>query len=165
MSRLFLFGARLLPNYGLARHLPLQPCLLERAARTRGASAHHASKASRPPSPEHEFPTTPLASGLRGAGGSAVENSATVASNVPRRLLRHLNAVLENHSHHLQSAAGSTPAIRRHLDDIALQWEWVRSVMELQSGAAYYDLVANASESILRSLERVATEYEALLRG
>ena len=63
------------------------------------ASAHHASKASKPPSPEHEFPTTPLASGLRGAGGGAVENSATVVSNVPRCLLRHLNAGLENHSH------------------------------------------------------------------
>ena len=63
------------------------------------ASAHHASKASKPPSPEHEFPTTPLASGLRGAGGGAVENSATVASNDPRCRLRHLNAGLENHSH------------------------------------------------------------------
>jgi hypothetical protein len=60
VSCLFLFGQRLLPHYAVARHISLAACLLD------------------PTPPEHEFPTAPLASGLRGAGGGAVENSAPV---------------------------------------------------------------------------------------
>jgi hypothetical protein len=64
----------------------------------------------------------------------------------------------------LRETAGTTPAIRRQLDAAALQWEWFLSVLELEDGG-YAELAADASESILRSLEQITGQYEALLRG
>jgi hypothetical protein len=64
----------------------------------------------------------------------------------------------------LRETAGTTPAIRRQLDAVALQWEWFLSVLELEDGG-YAALAADASESILRSLEQITGQYEALLRG
>jgi hypothetical protein len=65
----------------------------------------------------------------------------------------------------LRETAGTTPAIRRQLDAVALQWEWFRSVLELEGDGSYAQLVADASESILLSLEQITGQYEALLRG
>lgn len=48
----------------------------------------------------------------------------------------------------LRASAGKTPATRRRLDAVALQWEWFRSALELQGDAPYNELVA--SESILQ---------------
>lgn len=65
----------------------------------------------------------------------------------------------------LRETAGTTPAIRRRLDAVALQWEWLLSVLELEGDGGYAALAADASESILRSLEQITGDYEALLRG
>jgi hypothetical protein len=65
----------------------------------------------------------------------------------------------------LRHAAGNTPTIRREIEEIALAWEWFRAALELHGKDSYGELVASASESILRSLETITGEYEALLRG
>ena len=65
----------------------------------------------------------------------------------------------------LRAAGQNTPAIRRQLDAVALQWEWFRSVLELRGDASYGELVASASESILRSLELITQQYESLFRA
>ena len=66
---------------------------------------------------------------------------------------------------HLRQAAPNTPALRRQLESVALQWEWFRSVLELRGEDSYGELVASASESILSSLERITGQYESLFRG
>ena len=65
----------------------------------------------------------------------------------------------------LRQAAPNTPALRRQLESVALQWEWFRSVLELRGEDSYGELVASASESILSSLERITGQYESLFRG
>lgn len=63
----------------------------------------------------------------------------------------------------LQSAPENTPALRRELDSVALQWEWFQNALDQDSGLASYRLVvADSSESILRSMETVTQLYEGL---
>jgi hypothetical protein len=95
VSCLFLFGARLLPHCAVARYYPHISCACPHAKRLCAPSQHPSQKPGK--HAEHEFPTAPLASGLRGAGGGAMENSAPTPSNAPRCLLRHLCAAFESH--------------------------------------------------------------------
>lgn len=55
---------------------------------------------------------------------------------------------------------GNTAEIDRELYAIAVQWEWFKTALALQEVASYSLVVADASESMLRSLERVVTLYE-----
>ncbi len=66
----------------------------------------------------------------------------------------------------LQAAPENTPALRRELDSVALQWEWFQGALSQETGLASYRLVvADASESILRSMETVTRLYEELGSG
>jgi hypothetical protein len=63
----------------------------------------------------------------------------------------------------LQAAPENTPALRGELDSVALQWEWFQSALNQDAGLASYRLVvADSSESILRSMETVTRLYEGL---
>lgn len=60
----------------------------------------------------------------------------------------------------LMRAPGNSAEIDRELYAIAVQWEWFRSALSLDGVASYSLVVADASESILRSLERIVGLYE-----
>jgi nitrate/nitrite-specific signal transduction histidine kinase len=63
----------------------------------------------------------------------------------------------------LQGAPENTPALRRELDSVALQWQWFQNALDQDGGLASYRLVvADSSESILRSMETVTRLYEGL---
>ena len=64
----------------------------------------------------------------------------------------------------LRAARENTPAIRAELEAVALQWEWFRSAIELQGAESYALVVADASESILNSMELITAKYAALAR-
>ncbi|MDH4094779.1 MAG: type IV pili methyl-accepting chemotaxis transducer N-terminal domain-containing protein [Betaproteobacteria bacterium] len=60
----------------------------------------------------------------------------------------------------LMRAAENTAEIDRELYAVAVQWEWFRSALGFEGIASYSLVVADASESILRSLERIVQHYE-----
>jgi hypothetical protein len=63
----------------------------------------------------------------------------------------------------LQGAPENTPALRRELESVALQWEWFQGALGQDGSLASYRLVvADSSESILRSMETVTRLYEGL---
>jgi hypothetical protein len=64
----------------------------------------------------------------------------------------------------LIAAPENTAEIKRELEAVALQWEWFRSAIELQGAESYALVVADASESILNSLDLVTAKYAGLAR-
>ncbi|MCC7113149.1 MAG: type IV pili methyl-accepting chemotaxis transducer N-terminal domain-containing protein [Burkholderiales bacterium] len=64
----------------------------------------------------------------------------------------------------LRAAPENTPAIEHELAAVALQWEWFRTALALAGARSYRLVVADASESILNSLELVTELYATLGR-
>ena len=64
----------------------------------------------------------------------------------------------------LRAAPENTPAIAVELEAVALQWEWFHSAIALQGAESYALVVADASESILNSMELITAKYAALAR-
>lgn len=64
----------------------------------------------------------------------------------------------------LIQAPENTPAIRRELDSVASQWDWFQAALDLEGASSYRLLVADSSESILISLERLVALYAQLSR-
>lgn len=62
----------------------------------------------------------------------------------------------------LRSAPENTPSIAAELGAVAMQWEWFRNALNLEGAASYPYVVADASESILSSMELVTAKYAAL---
>jgi hypothetical protein len=62
----------------------------------------------------------------------------------------------------LRAAPQNTPAIRKELDAVSVQWEWFQQALGLEGAASYALIVVNASEAILGSMEHVVSHYEAL---
>lgn len=60
----------------------------------------------------------------------------------------------------LTRASENTAEIDRELRAIGVQWEWFRSALAVEGGSSYTLVVADASETMLRSLERVVNLYE-----
>ena len=60
----------------------------------------------------------------------------------------------------LLSQRGNTDEIRRELDDMALQWEWLKTAVAAEGATSYRLIVAEATESILESTERITRMYE-----
>lgn len=69
-------------------------------------------------------------------------------------------ALFEDALSELRQAPENTDAIRDQIAAASLQWEWFRNVLELQGDPAYRQLVAEASESVLRSMEQVTALYQ-----
>ena len=64
----------------------------------------------------------------------------------------------------LRAAPENTPAIAVELEAVALQWEWFHGAIALQGAESYALVVADASESILNSMELITAKYAALAR-
>lgn len=60
----------------------------------------------------------------------------------------------------LRAAPENTAAIERELGAVALQWEWFENALALKGAYGYTLIVANASESILDSMDRITRLYE-----
>lgn len=60
----------------------------------------------------------------------------------------------------LMRAGENTAEIDRELYAIAIQWEWFKNALAFEGVASYSLVVADASENILRSLERIVSLYE-----
>lgn len=64
----------------------------------------------------------------------------------------------------LAQAPENTPEIRRELEAIAVQWVWFQAALELEGAVSYRLLVADSSESMLASLEKLVSLYTRLDR-
>ena len=62
----------------------------------------------------------------------------------------------------LKAATENSDAINRELQAVALQWEWFRTVLTHGGAQSYALIVANASESIVNSMDLVTAMYEKL---
>lgn len=60
----------------------------------------------------------------------------------------------------LRQSSANTPEIDRELESVAVQWEWFTAALELEGAFSYRLLIADACESILRSMEVITTLYE-----
>lgn len=64
----------------------------------------------------------------------------------------------------LRTAPQNTEEIRRELAAVELQWKWFESALALEGAHAYKLVVADASESIVNSMERITQLYEQLAK-
>lgn len=64
----------------------------------------------------------------------------------------------------LRAAPENTPAIAGELEAVDLQWEWFKGAIEQQGAVNYALVVADASESILSSMDLVTGMYAELAR-
>lgn len=64
----------------------------------------------------------------------------------------------------LRAAPGNSSAIVRELDAVALQWAWFEGAIALQGAQSYTLVVADASESMLGSMDLVTAMYAELAR-
>lgn len=62
----------------------------------------------------------------------------------------------------LAQAPENTPEIRRELDSVQLQWGWFQAALELEGAVSYRLVVAESSETLLASLERLVAAYARL---
>ena len=62
----------------------------------------------------------------------------------------------------LTRAPENTAAIAAELDQVALQWEWLQTAIAQQGDTNHLMIVADASESVLYSMEVVTSLYEEL---
>lgn len=60
----------------------------------------------------------------------------------------------------LAAMIGDDAAARRELEEIALQWEWLKTALEAEGAVSYRLVVAEASDSILEATERLTKIYE-----
>ena len=64
----------------------------------------------------------------------------------------------------LQAAPRNTAEIGRELAAVELQWKWFENALALEGAHAYKLVVADASESIMNSMDRIALLYEQLAK-
>ncbi len=64
----------------------------------------------------------------------------------------------------LIQAPKNTPEIRRELDSVVAQWDWFKTALELEGASSYSLVVADSSESLLASLEKLVALYARLGR-
>ena len=62
----------------------------------------------------------------------------------------------------LRTAPQNTEEIRRELAAVELQWKWFDNALALEGTHAYKLVVADASESIVNSMDRITQLYEQL---
>lgn len=58
----------------------------------------------------------------------------------------------------------NTDEIRGELQDLALQWEWLQSAVSAEGATSYRLIVAEASEAILASADRITRLYDRIAR-
>ncbi len=65
----------------------------------------------------------------------------------------------------LQNAPENTMAIGHELENVALQWTWFDSALNLVGDDAYRLVVADSSQQILEGMDRVTALYEGIAPG
>jgi len=64
----------------------------------------------------------------------------------------------------LMARPENTEEIRGELQDLALQWEWLQSAVSNEGATSYRLIVAEASEAILASADRITRLYDRIAR-
>ena len=59
----------------------------------------------------------------------------------------------------LQKRTENSPAVRRALDDLATQWEWLQEALAVEGASDYRLIVAEGSDVILELADKVTTLY------
>jgi hypothetical protein len=54
----------------------------------------------------------------------------------------------------------TSPEIRREIEELSLQWEWLRNAIAIDGAVSYGLIVAESAEAILEIAERITTLYE-----
>lgn len=62
-----------------------------------------------------------------------------------------------------QTRRDEAPALRQELDELALQWEWMKAALESDGALSYRLIVAESADAILASADRLAQHYQRLL--
>lgn len=60
----------------------------------------------------------------------------------------------------LSGVPDTSPAARQELDEVTLQWEWLRTALEAEGALSYRLIVVEAAESIFEATERLTRIYE-----
>ncbi len=60
----------------------------------------------------------------------------------------------------LRSQRENSAEVRRELEEMALQWEWLQTAIAAEGATSYRLIVAEATESILESTQRITRMYE-----
>ena len=55
---------------------------------------------------------------------------------------------------------GDPPEIRQELDDLALQWEWLKAALESEGALSYRLIVSEATDGILAGADRLTQHYQ-----
>lgn len=85
-----------------------------------------------------------------------------VASMTDARALGSAHVEFDGALATLRSAPETTAEIRKELEAVALQWEWLKSALALEGAISYGIIVVGASDAILNCVELVTTLYEKL---
>lgn len=62
----------------------------------------------------------------------------------------------------LQAAPENTHAIRDRLEAVAVQWTWFKSALRIKGSESYPLIIAESSERILKSMDKITKMYEGL---
>jgi hypothetical protein len=62
-----------------------------------------------------------------------------------------------------QARRDDPPLIRQELDELVLQWEWLKAAMDSDGALSYRLVVAEAADAILEHAERLTRHYQQLL--
>lgn len=60
----------------------------------------------------------------------------------------------------LSARTDNSPEIRRELEEIAQQWEWLQASMAVEGASSYRLIVAESADAILEATDRVTRLYE-----
>lgn len=71
------------------------------------------------------------------------------------------NSVLER----LREAPETTQQTLADLDEVIIEWTWFRSVLERQGEVSYGLIVADASDSLMKMLDKITGQYTTRING
>jgi hypothetical protein len=60
----------------------------------------------------------------------------------------------------LQQRADNPPAVRSELDNLALQWEWLRSALAAEGAESYRLILAEGGDAVLELADNVSRLYQ-----
>jgi len=88
-----------------------------------------------------------------GVGGAEVQREL-------KKTAHELSGGLER----LQAAPQNTPEIRAQLEELQLQWTWLKTAVDTEGALSYRLIVTEASEEMLVLSQQLVTQYQQLAR-
>ena len=76
--------------------------------------------------------------------------------------LGRVKVVYDDTLERLRTAPESTEQIRADLEDVIVQWIWFKSVLDRENEPSYRLIVADASDALLKMMDKVTAQYAAL---